>query len=214
MSAFWRRFDPAVATAFGCILSCCCSSAASIRAISCRRNICCSSSRSPRSSASIASGMMLAILLGQIDLSLPWVVTVGAMMSCAIGGHGLDRRDPRRSLAASCAASRSASVNGFGVAYLRIPSMIVTLATNAVAQGLMVVYTGGFSPQDFASPVMRYFATGFAIPGVPNAVLCWAVSALATVILLNAHDLRARIYGIGNRERAPISRESTRGASS
>ena len=26
--------------------------------------------------------------------------------------------------------------------------MIVTLATNAVAQGLMVVYTGGFSPQD------------------------------------------------------------------
>ena len=39
-------------------------------------------------------------------------------------------------------------VNGFGVAYLRIPSMIVTLAINAVAQGLMVVHTGGFSPQD------------------------------------------------------------------
>lgn len=46
-------------------------------------------------------------------------------------------------------------VNGFGVAYLRIPSMIITLATNAVAQGLMVVYTGGFSPQDSASPAMR-----------------------------------------------------------
>ena len=41
-------------------------------------------------------------------------------------------------------------VNGIGVAYLRIPSMIITLATNAVAQGLMVVYTGGFSPQDSA----------------------------------------------------------------
>ena len=42
-------------------------------------------------------------------------------------------------------------VNGIGVAYLRIPSMIITLAVNAVAQGLMVAYTGGFSPQDSAS---------------------------------------------------------------
>lgn len=43
-------------------------------------------------------------------------------------------------------------LNGFGVAYLRIPSMIITLAVNAVAQGLMVVYSGGFSPRDFATP--------------------------------------------------------------
>ena len=31
----------------------------------------------------IATGMMLVILLGQIDLSVPWVVTTGAMMACA-----------------------------------------------------------------------------------------------------------------------------------
>src|SRR6476661_757633 len=36
----------------------------------------------------IASGMMLVILLGHIDLSLPWVVTVGAMMSSALAGYG------------------------------------------------------------------------------------------------------------------------------
>ena len=46
-------------------------------------------------------------------------------------------------------------VNGFGVAYLRIPSMIITLAVNAVAQGLMVVHMGGFSPQDSSSQAMR-----------------------------------------------------------
>ena len=51
-------------------------------------------------------------------------------------------------------------VNGAGVAYLRIPSMVVTLAVNAVAQGLMVVHTGGFSPQDASSPAMRFIATG------------------------------------------------------
>ena len=31
---------------------------------------------------------MLVILLGQIDLSLPWVVSVGAMMSSAVAGFG------------------------------------------------------------------------------------------------------------------------------
>ena len=66
----------------------------------------------------------------------------------------------------------------------------------------MVVYTGGFSPRDSASPVMRYLATGFTIPGLPNAVLCWAAVGLATVVMLKRTTFGRAIYGIGNRERA------------
>jgi ribose transport system permease protein len=36
----------------------------------------------------IATGMMLVILLGQIDLSVPWTVTVGAMMASALTAYG------------------------------------------------------------------------------------------------------------------------------
>src|SRR5574338_594365 len=36
----------------------------------------------------IATGMMIVILLGQIDLSVPWVVAVGAMMACAAAAYG------------------------------------------------------------------------------------------------------------------------------
>src|SRR5689334_24727873 len=36
----------------------------------------------------IATGMMLVILLGQIDLSVPWTVTVGAMMAAAATAYG------------------------------------------------------------------------------------------------------------------------------
>jgi ribose transport system permease protein len=93
-------------------------------------------------------------------------------------------------------------VNGIGVAYLRIPSMIITLATNAVAQGLMVVYTGGFSPQDSATAAMRYIATGFLVPMVPNAVIIWAVIGAAAVFMLNRTTFGRAVYGIGNRERA------------
>ena len=34
----------------------------------------------------VATGAMLVILLGGIDLSVPWVVTVGGMMSTAAAG--------------------------------------------------------------------------------------------------------------------------------
>jgi ribose transport system permease protein len=200
LPAVLRRADPAVAVAFGCIVL-----------ILLVGGLYKSSFLSPEyllqqlKVASflgvIATGMMLVILLGQIDLSVPWVVTTGAMMACAAAGFGPAGAILAIPFGILCGAAIG-FVNGFGVAYLRIPSMIVTLATNAVAQGLMVVYTGGFSPQDAASPVMRWLATGFAIPGIPNAVVVWAAIAAATVFLLTRTTFGRSIYGIGNRERA------------
>ena len=149
----------------------------------------------------IATGMMLVILLGQIDLSLPWAVTVGAMMSSALASYGAF--GPALSIPFGILCGVLIGLfNGLGVAYLRIPSMIVTLATNAVAQGLMVVYTGGFSPKDTASPTMRFLATGNIIPAIPNAVLCWVIIGVGAVFLMNRTSFGRAIYGIGNRERA------------
>jgi ribose transport system permease protein len=145
--------------------------------------------------------MMLVILLGQIDLSVPWVVTAGAMMACAAAAYGPVGAALAIPFGILCGAALGL-LNGFGVAYLRIPSMIITLATNAVAQGLMVVYTGGFSPQDSASPAMRYLATGFTIPGIPNAVLMWAIIGAAMVFVFARTTFGRSVYGIGNRERA------------
>jgi ribose transport system permease protein len=80
--------------------------------------------------------------------------------------------------------------------------MIITLATNAVVQGLMVVYTGGFAPQDAASPAMRFLATGYLIPAIPNGVLVWLVTGILTVFLLTRTTFGRSLYAIGNRERA------------
>ena len=107
----------------------------------------------------IATGAMIVILLGQIDLSVPWVVAVGGMMATAATGWGPLGEALAIPVGVGCGVALGL-VNGAGVAYLRIPSMVVTLAVNAVAQGLMVVHTGGFSPQDASSPAMRFIATG------------------------------------------------------
>jgi len=129
------------------------------------------------------------------------VVTTGAMMACAATAYGATGAVLAIPFGILCGAAIGL-VNGIAVAYLRIPSMIITLATNAVAQGLMVVYTGGFSPQDSASAAMRFLATGYAIPRLPNGVLVWLAVGLLAVFLLTRTTFGRSLYAIGNRERA------------
>lgn len=149
----------------------------------------------------IATGAMIVILLGQIDLSVPWVVAVGGMMSTAVAGLGPLGQALAIPAGVACGVALGLA-NGAGVAYLRLPSMVVTLAVNAVAQGLMVVHTGGFSPQDASSPAMRFLATGNSVFGIPNALLVWAVIGAAAVFLLKRTTFGRVVYAIGNRERA------------
>jgi len=149
----------------------------------------------------IATGMMMVILLGQIDLSVPWTVTAGAMMACAAAAYGMGGSILAIPFGIACGAAIGL-VNGLAVGYLRIPSMIITLATNAVVQGLMVVYTGGFSPQDSASRAMRFLATGYVVPSVPNGVLVWFVIGVLAVFLLTRTTYGRCLYAIGNQERA------------
>lgn len=149
----------------------------------------------------IATGMMLVILLGHIDLSVPWVVATGGMMAAAASAYGPGAAALAIPIGVGCGMAIGL-LNGVGVAYLRIPSMIVTLATNTVAQGLMIAYTGGFAPRDTATEAMRWLATGTLIPAVPNAVVVWALVGGAMVFMLARTGFGRAVYGIGNRERA------------
>ena len=200
MPKFIRRADPAVLTAFACIVLLLFLGSLYSRSFLSPEYLL-QQLKVASFLGVIATGMMLVILLGQIDLSVPWSVAAGAMMACAAAAYGSVGIALAIPFGVLCGVAIGI-VNGIGVAYLRIPSMIITLATNAVAQGLMVVYTGGFSPQDSATTAMRYLATGFTIPGVPNAVIIWALIGAAMVFVLTRSSFGRAVYGIGNRERA------------
>ncbi|WP_407154691.1 ABC transporter permease [Bradyrhizobium sp. STM 3557] len=198
--AMLRRLDPAVAASFGCIVLLLLLGSLYSRSFL-SPDYLLQQLKVASFLGVIATGMMLVILLGQIDLSVPWVVTTGAMMACAAAGHGTIGAIIAIPCGIVCGVVIGL-VNGVGVAYLRIPSMIITLATNAVAQGLMVAYTGGFAPQDAASKAMRYLATGSVVPGLPNAVLVWAAIGGAAIWILSRTTFGRAIYAIGNREGA------------
>ena len=149
----------------------------------------------------VATGVMLVVVLGHIDLSIPWVVTIGGMMATAAAGRGGWASGLAIPVAVACGVGIGIG-NGFGVAYLRVPSMIFTLATNAIAQGLMVIHTGGFAPEDRATPAMHFVAVERSVLGIPNAVVVWAVLGAAVVGVLRRTSFGRRIYAIGNSERA------------
>ena len=140
----------------------------------------------------VAAGMMVVILLGHIDLSVPWTLTAAAMMATAIGG-------PWAIPVGLAVGVGVGVVNGLGVAFLRVPSMIFTLGVNAVMRGLMILHTGGFAPQDHSTPLMEFLAVRYVL-GVPMALVVWVVVSAAMVVILYRTTLGRYIYSVGNRE--------------
>ena len=141
-----------------------------------------------------AAGMMLVILLGHIDLSIPWTLTAAAMMATTVGGAWAIPTGLAVGLLVGL-------LNGVGVAYLRIPSMIFTLGVDSVLRGLMVAHTGGFAPQTEASPLMRFLAAE-KIFGFPVALGVWALVSVIIAVMLTRTAFGRAIYATGSRERA------------
>ncbi|MFO1148615.1 MAG: ABC transporter permease [Alsobacter sp.] len=152
----------------------------------------------------VAAGMMVVILLGHIDLSVSWTLAAAAMMATAVGGPWAVPVGIGIGLAAGF-------VNGIGVGYLRVPSMIFTLGMDAVLRGLMVAHTGGFAPQTAATDLMRFLGAE-RTAGIPNALFVWALVSAIIVVLLTRTAFGRYVYALGNREQAAyLSGVRTRG---
>ncbi|MCF3933882.1 ABC transporter permease [Acuticoccus sp. M5D2P5] len=141
-----------------------------------------------------AAGMMMVILLGHIDLSVPWTLAAGAMLATAIGG-------PLGALTCIGVGLTVGLVNGLGVAFLRVPSMIFTLGVNTVLLGLMVMLTGGHAPQSAATDLMLFLGRDRTL-GIPHSVIVWALVSLTLVFVLTRTPLGRYMYAIGNQEAA------------
>ena len=158
----------------------------------------------------IASGAMVVILLGHIDLSIPWVMTIGGITATAVAGWwGASWTTLGVPVALACGALVGLA-NGVGVAILRIPSMVFTLGMNAVVQGIVVMYTGGNAPPDQATPILQWLALRETL-FVPHAVIVWALIGVFIITVLNRTPFGRYVYAIGNSERVTyLSGISTR----
>lgn len=150
----------------------------------------------------LASGAMVVLLIGEIDLSMPWTATATGMLACGVfSSSELWANDGTAIVAAILFGLVIGGVNAFGVAVLRAPSMVWTLGVNAILLGLTVVYAGGYSPQTNASPLMRHVAVGRVFDIIPVAALVWLCVGGILVLVLRLTPLGAWIYAMGRSPR-------------
>ncbi|WP_227272178.1 ABC transporter permease [Roseobacter weihaiensis] len=149
----------------------------------------------------LATGATIVILLGHIDLSVPWVLTGAAILSTALVGSGNPVLSAIAVPAALAFGALIGIVNGIGVAILRIPSMVWTLAVNSMLLGLAVLNTGGFNPRGEASPLMIAMASG-DILGLPISFLIWIALSIALAGFLTRTPFGRYLRSIGFNEKA------------
>ncbi len=149
----------------------------------------------------IAVGQTLAILLGQIDLSVPWTITFTAVLA-----SNLYAAHPSQLLAfviVVCVGTVVGLVNTLGVYVLRVHSLIWTLSVNLILQGVTLIYTNAAAPTTVVPPVAQYLAVG-VIGGIPVAALVWALAALAVIVALRATPFGRAVYATGSNELAAL----------
>jgi len=147
----------------------------------------------------IAAGQMMVILTGNIDLSVSWTLNLAAVLATSKAA-GQDGKLWLGVLVALGVGGGVGLINGIGVAYLRIPSMVLTLGVNILLKGVTVVYTGS-APQFQQTPeFLSYLATQIIGDVLPLAAVVWITVSLCYIVLLNRSALGRKIYAVGNNE--------------
>lgn len=96
-------------------------------------------------------------------------------------------------------------INGFGVYFLKIPAMIMTLATGSAVWGIAYIYCNG-APKGKTSEILSFIANG-KIGGIINrASLIWMLLSVAVILVLKFTVFGRTVYAVGvNRESANYS---------
>ncbi|MTV25401.1 ABC transporter permease [Nitriliruptoraceae bacterium ZYF776] len=154
----------------------------------------------------IAAGQTVVILAGGegIDLSVGKVATFAAIVVAQVS-QGQDERLLWSVLCALLACAAIGAANGIGVAYLRIPPLVMTLGMVGVVQGIIRVYSGG-QPEGRAPSTLSSIVNARTIFGVRGAVWIWLIVAVLVIVLLRRTSFGRRVYALGaNRETAFLS---------
>ncbi|HLU11860.1 MAG TPA: ABC transporter permease [Oceanobacillus sp.] len=147
----------------------------------------------------IAAGQMAVILTGNIDLSVSWTLNLAAVLATSVAA-GQNENIVQGALAGLGVGVIVGLVNGIGVAYLRIPSMVLTLGVNALLKGVIVVYNGSAPQFEQAPPLISALATQSLFGVIPYAVLVWAGISIMMIVVLSRTSLGRKTYAVGNNE--------------
>jgi ribose transport system permease protein len=150
----------------------------------------------------VAGGQMFVILIGGIDLSVPWVLNAAAIVMVTTTG-GADSR-LLLGLAATLGMGVAVGlVNGIGVALFGVPAVVMTLAMNGIMEGLTLGLSSGMTCEacaSYAPPLIQSAVHGHLL-GVPAVLYVWLAVLLLVSFALSVTTFGRATYAVGNSAR-------------
>lgn len=151
-------------------------------------------------------GQTLVVILGGIDLSIPFVIGFANVVAAQLYGDGWN-------FVAVCAlvgllAIVIGAINGLLSRGLDIHPLIVTLGVGMVVQGLVLLWTAGFPSGSAPKAVSEFVSIGgsFGPLPVPGLVPALAILTAVIVTVLARTPYGRRLYALGsNPEAAPLA---------
>ncbi|MER8973015.1 MULTISPECIES: ABC transporter permease [unclassified Mesorhizobium] len=151
-------------------------------------------------------GQTLVVILGGIDLSIPFIIGFANVVAAQLYGVGWN-------FALVCAvvvalAILIGALNGLISRGLDIHPLIVTLGTGMIVQGAVLLWTGGFPSGSAPAAVSAFVSIGGSVGPlpVPGLVPCVAVLTLLVALVLARTPYGRRLYALGsNPGAAPLA---------
>lgn len=149
--------------------------------------------------AILALGFALALTVAELDLSIAEMASLAAVV-CGWMVHS--QYPPAVAFGTALAVGIVlGSLNGYGVTVLRIPSLIMTLGTAAIAKGLAFMITQGVAFTGRWPVSFTGLARGYSF-GVPNLVLWMTGATLFAWVLVKWTRTGAHMVATGEADEA------------
>ena len=148
-----------------------------------------------------ALGMTMVIVTGNIDISVGSLVGLLAVISGRLVVSGAPA--PLAWLAPLLVGGMFGALIGFLVAYMRIPSIVVTLGMLSIIRGILIIWTNG---ERVSGMPEDYFLSQMRPLGVPMPIIIMVVLTVAVALWMRYSSTGRAFYALGgNAEAARLS---------
>ncbi len=142
-----------------------------------------------------AIGQTLVILTGGIDLSLCYTLLLSNIMSAYLVS-GADANVPKAFVICILVSAVIGFVNFFGVYFLHIPAMIMTLASGSAVYGIAYIYCDG-APKGKSSELTTALVNQRFAGIFTGVVVIWLILALIFIFILRRTNFGRELYAVG-----------------
>lgn len=146
----------------------------------------------------LSAGMTLVIISGNFDISVGYICGCAGAIMAKLVNAGIPIS--AAILAAIGVGAVIGLCSGVAIAKFGIPSMIATLATGQIINGLLLLVTGGY-PISISNKVLD-FAGKESLLGVPVPIYLFLLSIILVNFILKKLVLGRHIYSVGGNDEA------------